>query len=484
MFALTLNSLIKCFFLSTCLVYAYVHSIYLNTETHFDIIHRSLWGILLSTFICCVLEYFFQSFFILIGVGAVTLIYSICFKQGLQNSLITTIFSIGLSFCIRVPSAALLAAILTTTTLNPTSVLYQFILFIIHFLLLILFFRIPRFSHGISFINDPRYTDIALFASIVILFIIALLQIESASMPINLILSASLLIFAFLVFVWIKRSTKRKYIDILEKQERESFRKEIQHLQEEKSKLIEDNKRLASIIHKDNKLMNAMLLAVQNLDRVVIQEGNPQKREKKCRQILDSLYESAEDRAEVIRNYDYSGHQLPETNCDRIDGLLSFIDKKAFSEKISFEATVIPGFMSAVSRTVSTKDLETLLADLLENAIIATKKQEKRSILLSLDLEEGKTVISIYDSGIPFPPEVKAAWGIRRVTTHAGDGGSGIGMMSTCELCRKYGAQFQIREFEPGMLFTKCVSVTFPACGPVSENAVLPEPPGSVRSAV
>ena len=47
-----------------------------------------------------------------------------------------------------------------------------------------------------------------------------------------------------------------------------------------------------------------------------------------------------------------------------------------------------------------------------------------------------------------------------RNTTHGDDGGSGIGMMTTCELCRKYSASLRIEPVTDGD-YTKCISVVF-----------------------
>ena len=52
--------------------------------------------------------------------------------------------------------------------------------------------------------------------------------------------------------------------------------------------------------------------------------------------------------------------------------------------------------------------------------------------------------------------------GLTRHTTHADNGGSGIGLVTTYESLQKYGASFMIEEYEPDSgLFTKKISVTF-----------------------
>jgi len=50
--------------------------------------------------------------------------------------------------------------------------------------------------------------------------------------------------------------------------------------------------------------------------------------------------------------------------------------------------------------------------------------------------------------------------GQQRITTHKNEGGSGIGMMTVCEICRKYYASLRIIPIKDD-IFSKSVSVIF-----------------------
>ena len=69
--------------------------------------------------------------------------------------------------------------------------------------------------------------------------------------------------------------------------------------------------------------------------------------------------------------------------------------------------------------------------------------------------------IEIYDSGPPFSKEVLSSLGIRPVTTHKEQGGSGIGLMTVAELCRKYNAGFAVVELTDSPAYCKKISVCF-----------------------
>lgn len=328
-------------------------------------------------------------------------------------------------------------------------------------LLVFLFYKIKRFSHGFAFISEQSYADNSVLVSVTVLFLLLINKQPNTPTIIYFYTWLLFIIITLLAFFWIRKSFKRKYADILKKNEISRLDQAQKKTDEELQKLKKENERLSTIIHKDNKLMASMLLAVKELTYKVAEENDSEKRKQECDRIASQLEEASGTRAELIRSYEHSGHRLPETGNSRIDSLLAYMDQRAFTEKISFEAVVDHGFMEAVRYRISTEDLATLLADLTENAIIATREQEQRNILVSLHQISGRPALAVYDSGVPFPEEVRQAWGKQRITTHAEEGGSGIGMETAFEICKKTQADFLIEEHPPVDLYTKCISVTF-----------------------
>lgn len=103
-----------------------------------------------------------------------------------------------------------------------------------------------------------------------------------------------------------------------------------------------------------------------------------------------------------------------------------------------------------------------LLADLLENAIIATKHSKEKNILVHLGILYQNYVIEVFDSGIPFESKTLKDFGIKRTTTHSNEGGSGIGLMSIYELMKQYKASFLLEKYNLEKSgFTKKISVIF-----------------------
>lgn len=325
-----------------------------------------------------------------------------------------------------------------------------------------LLFKIRRFSNGFPFIEDPKYNDICIVCSAEICCTVTLMQNAALPSPILVLLWFTLIFLSIFPFFWIKKTIKRKYKDTLITKEIDELKSQIDKSKEEQEKIAEENRRLSSIIHKDNKLMNAMLMAVDRLIAETANEEEPSLRKEKCGDISAQLQQIAGERAKELADYEFKGHPLPTTGNSRIDSLLAYIHRRAFQEGIAFEMSVDRHFMKELSGRITDEELSTLLADLLENAIIAIRPCKKKNLLLSLDLPQGYPVLAVYDSGVPFPEEVRAAWGKCRLTTHADTGGSGIGMMTTYEICTKNRAEFLIEDSLPGEQFTKRISVSFP----------------------
>lgn len=73
--------------------------------------------------------------------------------------------------------------------------------------------------------------------------------------------------------------------------------------------------------------------------------------------------------------------------------------------------------------------MNTLLADLVENAIIAIRSRTSKRILVSISISEGHYLIDVFDGGIPFEAETIINLGLKKITTHADSSGSGIGLV-------------------------------------------------------
>lgn len=235
-------------------------------------------------------------------------------------------------------------------------------------------FQFKRMKKGMPFLYDLQLNNIGTCISLLILICYIAASISNTSdnnylpfiIPLFLIFPCALLLIS-----WWRAIITSNYRRKLQQFEMQKLKNEHVQKEQEITRLLENNKALAQIIHRDNKLIPAMELAVNTF----LQNQNT-----------------------------LSPHQLKE------QGLA--------------------------------------LA-----AHLQTMSQERK-----FNLTEYQT------NGQPFLPEFFQDFGLKAHTTHAGNGGSGIGLMDIWKLKKKYRASLVITEYVPGTYsYTKQISLIFDA---------------------
>lgn len=272
----------------------------------------------------------------------------------------------------------------------------------------------------------------------------------------NNVYSAIMVVCAvFLIFVvivlWLNRKDKIKS-EKLQLQEIEDCKAKLQKLKEENESLKKNNDVLSEIIHKNNKLIPSMQLAVKEL--VNTSENNS----KEVNGLLCQLDKLSKERYTVLKDYEHSHKKLPSTNIATVDAVIKYLLLRANECDITFDFSTDADIKYMTENIISEKQLNTLLTDLTENAIIATNYSQKKNVLLQIIVENQHYKISVFDSGINFEPITLARLGNIRSTTNKTTGGSGIGMMTTFDIKREYNASFEIIEMPENSLYTKQVA--------------------------
>lgn len=235
-------------------------------------------------------------------------------------------------------------------------------------------FQFKRMKKGMPFLYDLQLNNIGTCISLLILICYIAASISNTSdnnylpfiIPLFLIFPCALLLIS-----WWRAIITRNYRRKLQQFEMQKLKNELVQKEQEITRLLENNKALAQIIHRDNKLIPAMELAVNTF----LQNQNA-----------------------------LSPQQLKE------QGLA--------------------------------------LA-----AHLQTMSQERK-----FNLTEYQT------NGQPLSPEIFQDFGLKAHTTHAGNGGSGSGLMDIWKLKKKYRASLVITEYAPGTYsYTKQISLIFDA---------------------
>jgi sensor histidine kinase regulating citrate/malate metabolism len=139
---------------------------------------------------------------------------------------------------------------------------------------------------------------------------------------------------------------------------------------------------------------------------------------------------------------------------------------KATKQGISFDFILTENIKEVAENTLSREQLSTLLADLIENAIIAVshnpEKNLSKKIAVSMAIVQDILEIEIQDSGISFAPETLKKLGIEKATTYQDSGGSGIGYLTVFKILKENNGSLVINEsFKENPNFTKSIIVRF-----------------------
>lgn len=292
-----------------------------------------------------------------------------------KTALITTVIALGISLCSFTFSAVIMTLFLLCTALTPENhfwILIKLVIGIMQYLLVHLPFQLKRLKKGMPFLYELNFNNAGFFLSICIIICVIIIS-TPYTLHTYIIMSSLFLIFpcALLLISWWRAIITRNYRRKLQQFEMQKLKNELVQKEQEITRLLENNNALAQIIHRDNKLIPAMELAVNTF----LQNRNT-----------------------------LSPQQLKEQ-----------------------------GFALA--------------------AHLQTMSQERK-----FNLTEYQT------NGQPFLPEIFQDFGLKAHTTHAGNGGSGIGLMDIWKLKKKYRASLVITEYAPGTYsYTKQISLIFDA---------------------
>ena len=238
------------------------------------------------------------------------------------------------------------------------------------------------------------------------------------------------------MFITIQKSLQLYYKQKLQEREVEEIKEEIQNKAKEIEELEKENLKLSkmnhSIAHKQKSLeyeLNQALLKNENIDKQEI--------ETRLKDI------SQEMQTEIVKT------KLTKTNIKEIDNMLEYMQSECAKNKIDFELQINGNIHHMVNKYIAKEDLEILIADHIKNAIIAINhsKNTNKNILVRLGIIDGYYSLYIYDSGIEFEKETLENLGRKPSTTHADDGGTGMGFMNTFDTLKKYKASLIIETF-------------------------------------
>lgn len=457
-------ALIKYYFLIFCALYAYLCM--LNSQCRYSdkkALHLILSAVL--SVLTCFIHTYAAPARILGMLVFSYLTFTTIFHIPWRVSASATLLSFGCSYLFFTISAFLLSIIESFLSLwldcSSIKLLFALFLGLLQFFGIICLFHTRRLSLGLPFLWDLGSSYAGLFISIAILTAVSFLSLNNDTHFVYYVLIFSIFVWGIALLFWWRERITKKYIDQINARAAKELEAAISARDLEIAYLKEQNDALAKMIHKDNKLIPAMEYSIRELFRSAAAPMENTSFPERARELLGELEHIFQDRQGLLRNYETAGKQLPSTGIVPIDILLAYMRQKAAESGIDFDVTLLDPVRAVTEYTIPEEDLRALLADLLENALIAASESKRKKVLLTMGSKNGLYNIEIYDSGPPFSKEVLSSLGIRPVTTHKEQGGSGIGLMTVAELCRKYNAGFAVVELADSPAYCKKISVCF-----------------------
>ncbi len=331
---------------------------------------------------------------------------------------------------------------------------------IIELLFLFLLFKIKRLRRGMPFLYQIGSSATGFILSCFILLIITIINFYDTIPTTQFVfLLIALFLIGLLLYCWWRFRITRDYREKLRQAELKALQNELKEKDNRIRELEENNDSLAKIIHKDNKLIPAMELAVCEYLEAEATDGDTRK---KGEQLASGLKSMAQERKGTLNSYRHDEHALPVTGVCVLDALFTYMQQRALAQNINFSLHITGDIVKMTEDIISGEDLSHLLADLLENAIIAIGDNEVRSLSAYLCHNEDSCTIEISDSGNAFDVQLFEDFGQTRHTTHKDSGGSGIGLMDIWKIKKQYRTSLHIIEYTPGTsIFTKKIALVF-----------------------
>ena len=384
----------------------------------------------------------------------ISLIFSTEIDKNIGYSIMITTISFSINYTIYIISISISYFIFRNFSINNSLVLVGILL--LYTLLFKVVCNIKKLKKGITFLNKNEhneYLEILISnIAIVIFFTLSIFSNIRISVKIVKSLYIYIIFFAIIMFITIQKSLQLYYKQKLQEREVEEIKeelrnkdKEIKELEKENLKL---NKKNHSIAHKQKSLEYELEQMVLNNQ---VADGNHVKDK------IENLSKEMQNETVSI--------ELTKTNIDEIDSMLKYMQSECVKNKIDFQLQVNGNIHHMVNTYIGKEDLEILIADLIKNAIIAINHSENinKSILVRLGTIDGAYGLYVYDSGIEFEIETLNNLGIKPSTTHANDGGTGMGLMNTFDTLKKYKVSLVIDEYGKPVKdnFTKVIKILF-----------------------
>lgn len=369
-------------------------------------------------------------------------------KYHFSTTYITVLFSFAFSFIvfsISIILVSLISAPFYYNNFNIPWLILRTCIGILQFLLIYCCFHIPRLQKGMLFLYHIPSGNTGSTLCIVLLMLIILFgEVRTTIGFFMFIVFSLILISAFILIYWWNYHITQTYKKYLKRNEINSLNLLIEEQNQQISYLKNEHDKLARIIHKDNKLIPAITMAIidskENRTELSLPELDPGS------DLILKLKQLYNERTEILTNYQQEILQLPLAAFHSVNAVLSYMQSLALKDNIQYQLILFDDLTSTIPNEISEDDFIHILSDLLTNAIDACRNTPSSAIQIYLGKFDNISTIRIFNTGQIFHMETLKNLGHFRHTTHAETGGSGIGLMDIWTIKERYAASLLIDE--------------------------------------
>lgn len=371
---------------------------------------------------------------------------------------VISINTIAMGVMVVLMAAASLCSLIVSIPAHLLPKQFQDIVVVASFcVLLVIFtlitFSIKRFKNGIATGKNDEVLERLILAGAICIFGMTLTYTSNGRAAF-LELGCIFIAFCCLsLIIWWRKLVSTNYRKQILNRNVEILQESVAACEDERTKLAEQNEELAKIIHRDNKLLPAMEIAVKSL-------CEKYRDDEQAQALFESINAMFSERAQAVETF-YTKSDVPaQTGILTLDSILKLLYGKAAENGTQFFVDANKDAVAALAEKITEiTDINTLLCDLGENALIAVKNIDNGKVKIVFGEEDGFPAMKIFDNGAQFDEKVITEMGRSKVITHGNDGGSGIGLSNAFLILNSYSVSFCIDETINDDMFTKCVII-------------------------
>lgn len=452
--------MLKILFIGICTFYTFIKITNTSKNSKRKLIMANLLIVIISILLTFI-KYNSNSFFTIICmILLLSWVNSSFSKSNIGYSIFVTIISLSVNYILFF--IAIFIVFLVNLLLQINNDFINLTLMeIIHILLIFIIFKIKKLKYGIRYLQktskDEYFGILILNICVIILYSIIIFS------NLELLLSTRTLYFAFIIFAIIMFITIQKSLQLYYKQ-----KLLIQDLEETKKELDEKKKEVEEL-EKENlefsKTSHTLAHKQRILEHKIEEISSKSKTEKVLNEEEENNIKATVQEISKKLYTDVKEVELYKTEIPEIDDILRYTQSECTKNNIEFNVQIRGNIYKMINNIIPKEELQILIADHVKNAIIAINHSENinRSILIQIGKITGNYGLYIYDSGIEFEKETLENLGKKPSTTHAEEGGTGMGFMNTFDTLRKYKASLEIEEIgKPSKdNYTKILKIKF-----------------------